>query len=243
MRFVAGMRELALDALALLWPTACVGCGQADRELCLRCTDEVAELPHGLPHGVGPMARSVDGPIHVIAGPYSGTVREMLIAYKHGGKYGFVKILGRRLGVALRQACKEIIASGTGAGEQPPVIVPVPSRAQRVRQRGFRHVDALVSVGLRSEGLRIRQIGGLRALPGRTGQVGLSEAARERNARKLYVPKRAATQLRGRTVIVVDDIVTSGATTRAACEQLERAGARVVAVVALCAVTRKDALR
>lgn len=240
MKMANEVREIALDALALLWPTACVGCGIPDRELCGPCAAGVAALPCGLPRAIGLKSTSIDGPQYLVAGPYSGTVRAMLIAYKHGGKYGFVKVLGRRLGVMLRQAFTEAMVADPHAEDPTPFVVPVPSRAKRVRERGFRHVDALINVGLRAERLPIRQVRGLRALPGRTGQVGLSEAARVRNARKLYVPQRAARQLSGRSVILVDDIVTSGATTRAACEELERAGARVTVVVALCGVTRKD---
>ncbi|MFC5337582.1 ComF family protein [Leucobacter denitrificans] len=172
------------------------------------------------------------GPPYYVAGAYEGVVRDTLIAFKHDSAYGFVKPLGSRLGRVLRAACRE-------AGADPPLLVTVPSRPARVRSRGYRHVDALVRVAVRRERLPLDLVNVLRVLRGRTGQVGLDAESRERNARRVAVRKRA-TKLAGREVILVDDIVTTGATTRAACEVLEAAGMRVIAVVALCHAVRKD---
>ncbi|WP_461638634.1 ComF family protein [Leucobacter sp. BZR 635] len=80
----------------------------------------------------------------------------------------------------------------------------------------------------------------LQSLPGRTGQVGLDPIARERNARRVRVRRVSERRLRGRSVILVDDIVTTGASMRAAIAVLERAGARVEAVVALATAVRRD---
>ncbi|WP_449277148.1 phosphoribosyltransferase family protein [Leucobacter sp. GX24907] len=75
---------------------------------------------------------------------------------------------------------------------------------------------------------------------GRVGQVGLRAADREVNARKVRVKRRCAALVRGREVILIDDILTTGATLRGACECLQAAGAHVVAAVVLCRVVRRD---
>ncbi len=220
------LRDFWLDLLALLWPTACVACGWPDRDLCSSCTAAVCEA-----RGAHTEYLSA-GPPYYVAGPYSGEVRATLIAFKHDGAYGCVKPLGIRLGSVLRAACAE-------AGTDPPLLVTIPSRPARVRSRGYRHVDALVGVAVRRERLPLELVRVLRVTRGRTGQVGLGAASRERNARRIAVRKRAI-KFKGREVILVDDIVTTGATTRAACEVLELAGMRVIAVVALCHAVRKD---
>lgn len=168
-----------------------------------------------------------------VAGPYDGVVREVLLAYKHGGAYGFVRPLGTRLALPLRAAC-------AAATRGPPVVVALPSRAARERERGYRHVEELVSRALRSARLGAPRMRALRTLRGRTGQVGLDAEARERNAERIAL-RRAAGSLRGREVVLVDDIVTTGATVRAAVAALERGGAEVVAIAALCAAERFDA--
>lgn len=255
------MREFLYDLMALLWPASCVGCSAPDRELCTECARRLRELPCATPPGsvwadvrvsehLGTAASSLEGPLLIAAGPYDGVVRDLLIAYKHGGSYGFVRPLGRRLGEVLFQAATALAATvpaATGGPERRELfVVPVPSRASRVRERGYRHMEALVRVGLRGPAWRRlrtqpRLLRALRPTRGRTGQVGLSVEARERNARRLTVPPAAARVLRGRDVILVDDIVTSGATTRAAQDALESAGARVHAIVVLCAVAHKNA--
>lgn len=93
------LRELGLDLLALLWPCSCAGCGARDRELCAACAVEAARAP---PDGVLDIpALGVPG---FAAGPYSGVLRSVLLAYKHRGAYGFNRLLGERMIEPLRAA-------------------------------------------------------------------------------------------------------------------------------------------
>ncbi|QIK62982.1 ComF family protein [Leucobacter viscericola] len=87
---------------------------------------------------------------------------------------------------------------------------------------------------------RPRVLRALRTLRGRTSQVGLKLAQREKNAARIRVRGSARPRLRDREIVLVDDVITTGATARAAQKVLEEAGARVIAVVALCAVVRRD---
>lgn len=167
------------------------------------------------------------------AGPYEGALRAVLLAYKHGGIHGFSRPLGARLAEPLRSAC-------AAATRGPPVVVALPSRASRERQRGYRHVDDLVRCALRSAGLRVPRMRVLRTLRGRTAQVGLDADARERNAARIAL-RRAAGSLHGLEIVLVDDIITTGATMRAAASVIARGGGTVVAIAALCAVERFDA--
>ena len=279
---------LGLDLLALLWPVACVGCGAADRALCRTCRAEVWDAARSpavlrIP-GVG-----VPG---FAAAPYAGAVRRVLLAYKHGGAHGHVRLLGRRLAVPLAAALAEVTRAEPGSagpplaqaaqaaraprapqplGEsgsppvppagcssppagrlhphagQPVLVVPLPSRPQKVRERGFRHVDDLVRIAVRHAAPApqalpaVRVVRALATTPGRTGQVGLPAAARERNARLVRLRAGARAAVRGRAVVLVDDIATTGATLREASRALECAGARVLAVVVVCAAVRRDA--
>ncbi|GAA1317105.1 ComF family protein [Leucobacter albus] len=237
------LRELALDALALLWPTACAGCGALDRELCDGCRDEIVTGPPAQP-----LVR-VDGagaPCYA-ASEYAGALRSVLLSYKHGGAYGFVRPLGARLRttlVAALAATPETTPDarpGARPGSPMPLVVPAPSRRQRTRERGWRHVDELVRVALLRGRLPLERCSALAASRGRTGQVGLSAVAREANASRITVRRSKTRTVHGRSVVLVDDIVTTGATARAAVAALEAAGATVVAVVALCSAVRRDA--
>lgn len=192
----------------------------------------------------------VDAPAGVTvcaASWYSGALREMLVACKHQGRTGFA----RELGVRLRTPLRAVLSGRTGA----VYVVTAPSRAARVRERGYRHVDLIVQRAIRrwvidGEGLsdvaepRVRLLPrALRALPARSGQVGLDAHARAANAALITTGRAARYRLRGAQVVLVDDIVTTGATVAAAKHELEAAGAEVLGIVALCAVERRAEVR
>ena len=225
-------RELARDLLGLLWPASCLGCGAADRELCRRCALELRTPVSG--HGDVLAGLGAPG---MATGVYAGALRAALVAYKHDGAFG----LARPLSARLRPVLTHAIARATAARpECRTVIVTVPSRTTRVRERGFRHVDELVRRALLANAAGVLFPRALRATRGRTGQVGLDARARQRNAERVAVRPVAARWLAGRPVVVVDDIVTTGATVRAVVRVLEACGAQVLGVVALAAARRRD---
>lgn len=274
------MNSIRLDLLALVWPTECVACGAPDRDCCdsclveLRAPHRARRVREIVPGGDGSGTVRGTGtagsgayrdeargrasiPVYA-AGPYSGPLRALLVACKHRGQTVFGRELGARLEPVLRRALARTQSSvrarmpvtAPAAVPGPPLLVCVPSRRSRVRERGYRHVELITAAALArfwtssetgaAAHPRLRQIRALRPLPGRTGQVGLSAAERERNAHRVAVRRFARSRLRGREVILIDDVITTGATVVAACEKLAAAGARVVAVAALCSVARDD---
>lgn len=216
-------REALNDLAALVWPVACVGCGAADRELCVNC---VAELRGNTPVTVtSPLA----GIPTYARGPYEGVLRSVLVAYKHGGRAGFARLLGEQLAHPLAHAIARAHA--------PPLLIAAPSRASQVRKRGFRHVEAAVRVARHAVPDPAPLARALRSTRGRQGQVGLDAASRAANAARIAVRGRYRSALSGREVILIDDIMTTGATVRAAIEALRSVGARVVAVAVIAAVS------
>lgn len=239
------LRELALDMLALLWPTQCVGCGRADRDLCAACRQELRTAaalreadPRLLQHVTLPQAPHL---VALAAASYEGTPRELMVGFKHQGRTGFLGELAAQLRAPLAAAVAQ-------SRSREPLLVTVPSRPVRVRERGYRHVDLIVRRAIAgppvAQASRPRFVErALRTLPGRTGQVGLSAEERIQNAARIEVAPRHTSTLRGREVILVDDIVTTGATMSAAAQALTVAGATVCAVVAVCATDRRDQQR
>ncbi|MFT4231868.1 MAG: phosphoribosyltransferase family protein [Leucobacter sp.] len=235
------MRELGRDLLALVWPTACVCCGAPDRDCCLSCLVELRRP--------GQLLRPAIGAECFVRGVYAGPLRALLVAFKHEGRTGLSRELGAELRSPLLAALERCV------GPAPPVIVPAPSRPSSIRRRGYRPVDRLLDEALRGArspwgvhagerigcsriaALRLRA---LRTTWGRRGQVGLGPGDRARNAARIAVRGAARAALRGREVILVDDVITTGATVLAAREALEAEGARVVAVAALCVAERRD---
>jgi predicted amidophosphoribosyltransferase len=109
-------------------------------------------------------------------------------------------------------------------------IVPVPPRAEKLRSREWDQVEELVR-GLERMGFQILRL--LWRRPSRE-QKSLDKADRGCNARQAYTLKaEKATQVKGRSLLLIDDVCTTGATLEACAEQLLSAGAIHVAAIVI----------
>jgi predicted amidophosphoribosyltransferase len=208
--------ELAEALLDLVLPRRCAGCAVPGAALCADCRAALAAPPLG---------RVLDGPRRLpplaAAAPYGGPVRGVLIAHKERGRTA----LARPLGAALAAA---IAALGPAPGT---VVVPVPSSPSAVRARGHDHARRLAAAAARPLGLPSRRL--LAQARPVADSAGLSAAERAENLRGALVARRPLT---GVEALVVDDVVTTGASLREAVRALRAAGA-VVRGVAVVAVT------
>ncbi|WP_174970871.1 ComF family protein [Pandoraea morbifera] len=143
-----------------------------------------------------------------------------MIRLKYHGALPFAREFGHRLGDALVEP----------AGDEPPLVVPVPLAPSRLAARGFNQAWELARVAAR----RARLPASARALHRErttAAQRRLSREARQCNLRNAFT---ASAQVRGRRVVLVDDVMTTGATCDAAAAALKLAGAtHVRAAVAL----------
>lgn len=214
--------------LDLLLATTCPGCGGPGR-WCPGCADELAGAA-ARPLGVtAPVPAPPGFPRAAAAAAYSGAVRGALLAYKERGRLDLAAPLGRALSAAV--CCLDRAA--------PVLLVPVPSRRAAVRARGFDHAGRLArcaAAQLRASG-RPAQAAALLAPARRLrDQAGLDAAARAGNlegALRLRLPLRGAW-----SVVVVDDVVTSGATLAEASRVLLAGGARLLGAATVAATPR-----
>ena len=235
--------RLGVDLADLVLPSACAGCG-AER-VPLRfgvCAGCVAVLEGLRAFPTAPVPPPAGMPSCTAVGPYVGPLRGVLLAYKEKGRHRLAKPLGSLLAVAVAEAARR-----GGAGPGTPVrLIPVPSTAAAVRERHGDHMARLAAHAVR----RLRAAGWnadvsrpLRALP-RPDSASLDVAGRAAAAENslrikdgcIRIPRRRPT-MRG-TLIVVDDIVTTGATLAAVTGRLREAdmqvtGAAVVAATKL----------
>jgi predicted amidophosphoribosyltransferase len=211
-----------LDSLLdLVLPQPCAGCGgpAAWCPACAAALAAAAARPLGL---TCPDPAPPGYPRAAAAAPYDGAVRGALLAHKERGRLALVQPLGAALGAAVR-----CLAPPAGV-----VLVPVPSGRAAVRARGHDHALRLARVAARSvPGARAAAL--LTAVRRLGDQAGLDAAGRAANLSGAY---RARTT--GAVVVVVDDVVTTGASIAEATRALLAAGVRVHGAATVAATSR-----
>jgi predicted amidophosphoribosyltransferase len=205
--------------LDLVLPLECGGCGAPSIRWCAACAAALA-VHADEPHVIVPR---IDPGVPVFAlGRYAGVRRHAIVALKERGR----RDLAAPLSVALAEGIDRLLAWGIVAA--PFTVVPAPTRRWAARRRGGDPVARIAAgaTGAGSVAPVLRTAGSAR------DSVGLSSVARQRNiagrVRLSAVPPGE--------VLLVDDVITTGATASEAVRVLIEAGARVAAVLALAQV-------
>jgi len=223
---VVTVGRLTAAALDLAFPAACAGCGREGAPLCNSCLPAL-DARLGLPGGT-PMGMPADLPAPLLqlewCAPFAGPVRAALHDLKYRGERRLAEPLGAA--IARRWAC-------VGSGAQ--VVVPVPVHAERERHRGYDQAALIAAGAARRLGLPFAN-----ALERGRATVAQFELGRDQRAANVAgafrlrgSDQRFAAAIAGRWVLLVDDVVTTGATLAACATALERSGARAVSAIAV----------
>lgn len=232
---LGGVTGLAREALGLVVPLACAGCGAWDVVLCDACAALLAGPASRCEHAAPRLAVGEDGALPVwAAAAYRGPVRDVVVGWKDRGRTDVGSWLAWAVRAAARAAAPVVGQAARGA---PVLVVPVPSRpTARLRRGGDRTavLAAACAAGLRAEGVRARAAPALATRgPGRD-QVGLGVRARARNVRA-GLRVRLGADVADRWCVVVDDVLTTGSTLAEATRALGAARALPLAGVVLAA--------
>ncbi|QLD12589.1 ComF family protein [Microbacterium oleivorans] len=203
--------DAGVEALDLLFPVWCAGCDQPGRVLCPLCVAEVSD----------PVLRAIEPGLTVwSAMRFSGTGARAIRALKEEGRTGVARPLGGL-----------IAGLADTAGWSDATLVPVPTSAAALRRRGYA-VPELLAARTGHAWSRILRVRG-RAV---ADQRGLGRRDRERNVAGTFAVRARPA---GRAVVLIDDVVTTGATLREASRVLDAAGARVLGAVAAADTPRR----
>ncbi|MDN5854788.1 MAG: ComF family protein [Actinomycetia bacterium] len=229
---------LVAAATDLFTGTRCAGCGAPGVALCGLCRAQLE--PHPRPCLPDPCPAPLLDPSPVTpwcAATYQGAVRRVLLQFKERGRDGLASALSELLAEATTAAM------ANAPGYRAWTIVPMTSRRSTVRDRGYDAVLLLARLTarrLRHAGHDVRVTRALRYRRAVADQAGLGAAERQQN---LAGALRSAIGRwpQGRGVVVVDDIVTTGATLGEAVGALRTAGAGVAGAAVVAATPRSRA--
>ena len=157
-------------------------------------------------------------------GTYEGTLRQLI----HLFKYSRMKPLAKPLA--------EYLAAALPRDQRFDIVVPMPLHWRRRWQRGFNQSELLARVTARRSG--IPMVNAVRRVRATESQAGLSNAQRRENVSGAFRVKDGG-RVQGLRVLLIDDVMTTGATAAACAQALKRAGAKSVALLALARVDRR----
>jgi ComF family protein len=151
--------------------------------------------------------------------PFTGTVRRAIHDLKYAGERRLAKPLGEVLAARWQRA-------GIGGD----LLVPVPASPDRIRERGYDQAVLLAAIA--GSRLRLPVVQALERIHATAAQHALGRASRSENVGHVFgVRPELRDRIAGRWVVLVDDVVTTGATLGACGEALMAAGAKAVSAV------------
>lgn len=210
--------DLRLAAADLLLGASCAGCGTAAVDLCAACRARVAPRPLTVPGHPVPVRA---------AGEHVGVLREVVLAWKRRGHTRLTPVVGTLLAAA--------VCALEPGGEV--VLVPVPTTRRSRRRRGADLVGLAAAQAARvlpGLGVRASVVPALALERTPADQVGLGSLERRHNLQGAFRRGRRALPV-GADVVVVDDVVTTGATLAEAVRALTADGTAVLGAAVVAA--------
>jgi competence protein ComFC len=223
-------RWIANAALDLLFPPRCVVCHRIGVRLCETCIAAFEPI-------VGPICASCGEPVPFAtlcprckaekrafesvrsAFLYTETIRKAVHAFKYERR---------------RDVAKPLADAMSGALASPPnqaILCPVPLYADREAARGYNQSELLSHHLSQNWAVSVLPKEAFRRVRDTTSQVGLDYGDRQRNVNAAFLADRAF--ITGQTILLVDDVCTTGATLHACAQSLIEAGAVSVSAVTL----------
>ena len=226
-------RDLANRTADLVLGACCPGCQEPGLGLCAWCRGALALPPF-------PIRRTVPGfPRTVVAGEYREVLKGVILAAKERGSLGMVPVLGELLGRSLAL----LLLTEVEPVETPVLLVPVPTARDHAIERGLDLTSALAARAarsLRTSGLTVESRALLRLTGRPLDQSELRVADRIGNVRGAF---ELSVRPDCGSIVVLDDVVTTGATLAEAALACRRGGLPPLGAVAVAGTKKRGGAR
>jgi predicted amidophosphoribosyltransferase len=227
----------------LIWPLTCAGCGAPGVRWCASCSPLLA----------GPGRRTAPSPCPSSLPPvwtvaaYDGAVRHAIVSWKDEGRHDLDGPLGAGLATAVLAGATALLGPSTGSEGPALWLVPMPSRPAARRARGgepVRDLAARAAARARRAGWPVQVLPVLEHLRAVQDQSGLDARQRRDNVAGAFGVRRGAVaRLAATPCLLVDDVVTTGATLAEAAAAIRRAGGHPIGAAVVAATGRTGGVR
>ena len=214
------LKRLLIFLLDLLFPPRCVFCGEViapGRQVCKACAREIVPVPTVRRMNLSKSGKNIPC---VVLYPYAGKVRDSVIRFKFGGEKSYAGFYSERMVSHIAKLCPETAFDW---------VVPVPISAQREKQRGYNQSKLIARKIAAAMNIRCSEC--LEKTRDNPEQHKLNKTERRKNVAGAY--QVSGSEAAGRKILLVDDIVTTGATLSECAETLYRSGADSVVCTAV----------
>lgn len=225
------IRHIARDLLSLVYPNVCVSCSRelihGEEIICLLCRVELPET--GYHHYAdNPVAKKFWGRVHVRGATAlyhfrkGGRVQHLLHQIKYHGRQEIATRLGHHYGLLLREETPY---------RETQVIVPVPLHRRKLHRRGFNQSEVLGRAMAESLGAEVRAdvLARLTASGSQTKRARYERWENVNTVFRLMDPDAIS----HKRVLLVDDVITTGATAEACVAELQKAPGVAVSIAAM----------
>jgi competence protein ComFC len=208
----------------LLFPPHCIFCGAvipSGTQICEKCEEEISNIDAVKYMNVPEAGKTI---LCVVPYSYSGQVRQSIIRFKFQGQKQFASFYGEKMGEQIQKSELNLDFDA---------ITSVPISAQRRKSRGYNQSELIARVVANRMGLPYREY--LMKITDNKEQHKLSQKERQKNVRGVYQPLQQEEMI-GKNILLIDDIVTTGATLSECALVLFQSGANEVNCAAIAQV-------
>jgi ComF family protein len=223
------MKQVFKAFLNLFLTRSCTLCGRsADHDFCRDCQRQLQDCRLPQP------ALFWQPPLPIFAwGAYQDSLKRAISALKYQNHSHIGQSLGQWMGLLWRKS-----SVAQQLSNSRPIVIPIPLHADRLRQRGFNQATLLAQGFCDVTRFPLADQGLLR-VKATTAQFGLSVPAREDNLSQAFAVGKALKPGLPRSILLLDDIYTTGSTARSALQVLTAQGHRVQGIVVLAKAMTK----